>query len=153
MSVDNQGVERVTRQQVHIDASPEAIWSLVGDPNRHPDWWPEMLEVECADLSEGCRYRGVVKGPFKAEEHELTIERLDGCREVSIFCEGTGVTTRFVLADAQGGTFVEGYFSIEPNSVGVKVIAAVTGRRYLRSWLEQSLANLKRAAEQQPAPS
>lgn len=112
-----------------------------------------MLEVECADLSEGCRYRGVVKGPFKAEEHELTIERLDGCREVSIFCEGTGVTTRFVLADAQGGTFVEGYFSIEPNSVGVKVIAAVTGRRYLRSWLEQSLANLKLAAEHQPAPS
>jgi uncharacterized protein YndB with AHSA1/START domain len=153
ISVDNQGVERATRQQVHIDASPEAIWSLVGDPNRHPDWWPEMLEVECADLSEGCRYRGVVKGPFKAEEHELTIERLDGCREVSIFCEGTGVTTRFVLADAQGGTFVEGYFSIEPNSVGVKVIAAVTGRRYLRLWLEQSLANLKRAAEQQPAPS
>jgi uncharacterized protein YndB with AHSA1/START domain len=153
MSVDNQGVERSSRQQVHIDAAPEAIWELVGDPNRHPVWWPEMIEVECADLSEGCRYRGVVKGPFRAEEHELTIDRLDDCREVSIYCDGTGVTTRFVLADAQGGTFVEGYFSIEPNSVGVKVIAAVTGRRYLRSWLEQSLANLKQAAEQQPAPS
>jgi uncharacterized protein YndB with AHSA1/START domain len=153
MSVDNQGVERSSRQQVHIDAAPEAIWELVGDPNRHPVWWPEMLEVECADLSEGCRYRGVVKGPFRAEEHELTIDRLEDCREVSIHCDGTGVTTRFVLADAQGGTFVEGYFSIEPNSVGVKVIAAVTGRRYLRSWLEQSLANLKQAAEQQPAPS
>jgi hypothetical protein len=153
MSVDNQWVERSSRQQVHIDAAPEAIWELVGDPNRHPVWWPEMLEVECADLSQGCRYRGVVKGPFRAEEHELTIERLDDCREVSIFCDGTGVTTRFVLADAQGGTFVEGYFSIEPNSIGTTVFAAVTGRRFLRSWLEQSLANLKLAAEQQPAPS
>ena len=112
-----------------------------------------MIEVECADLSEGCRYRGVVKGPFKAEEHELTIERLDDCREVSIFCDGTGVTTRFVLTDAQGGTFVEGYFSIEPNSIGTTVIAAVAGRRFLRSWLEQSLANLKQSAEQAPTPS
>jgi hypothetical protein len=112
-----------------------------------------MIEVDCADLSEGCRYRGVVKGPFKAEEHELTIESLDDCREVSIFCDGTGVTTRFVLTDAQGGTFVEGYFSIEPNSIGMNVIAAVTGRRFLRSWLEQSLANLKVAAEPTPAAS
>jgi uncharacterized protein YndB with AHSA1/START domain len=146
-------VERSSRQQIHVDASPEAIWELVGDPNRHPEWWPEMLEVECADLDEGCRYRGVVKGPFRAEEHELTVERLEGCEEVSIFCEGTGVTTRFALTEAQGGTFVEGYFSIEPNSIGIKVIAAVTGRRYLRTWLEQSLENLKRAAEQTPAAS
>ena len=138
-------------QQVHIAATPETIWDLVGDPNRHPLWWPEMIEVECADLTEGCRYRGVVKGPFKAEEHELTIDRLDDCREVSIHCDGTGVTTRFVLTDAQGGTFVEGYFSIEPNSLGTTVITAVAGRRFLRSWLEQSLANLRQAAEQTPA--
>ena len=72
---------------------------------------------------------------------------------MSIYCDGTGVTTRFVLTDAQGGTFVEGYFSIEPNSIGTTVIAAVAGRRLLRSWLEQSLANLKQSAEQQPAPS
>ena len=146
-------MERSSTQQVHIDVNPEAIWNLVGDPNRHPVWWPEMIEVECADLSEGCRYRGVVKGPFKAEAHELTIERLNDCREVSIFCDGTGVTTRFVLTDAQGGTFVEGYFSIEANSIGTTVIAAVAGRRFLRSWLEQSLANLRQAAEQAPAPS
>ena len=95
----------------------------------------------------GCRYRGVVKGPFGADEHELLIERLEDCREVSIFCEGTGVTTRFVLTDAQGGTFVEGYFAIEPNSIGITVVAAVAGRRIMRSWLEQSLANLKHGAE------
>jgi hypothetical protein len=146
-------VERSSRQQVHIEAAPEAIWELVGDPNRHPEWWPDVLEVECADLREGCRYRGVTKGPLRIEEHELLLERLDDCNEISIHCEGAGVTTRFKLADAQGGTFVEGYFSIEPNSIGTTVLAAVTGRRYLRSWLEQSLANLKQAAEQQPAPS
>jgi uncharacterized protein YndB with AHSA1/START domain len=144
-------VERSSRQQVHIDATPEAIWDLVGDPNRHPDWWPDVIEVECADLREGCRYRGVVKGPIRVAEHEMLIEKLDGCREVSIQCVGTGVTTRFQLTDAQGGTFVEGYFSIEPNSIGNTVIAAVAGRRIMRSWLEQSLENLKRVAERAPA--
>ena len=46
---------------------------------------------------------------------------------------------------------MEGCFTIEPNSIGMKVIGAVTGRRYLHSWLESSLENLKRAAT--PLPS
>jgi uncharacterized protein YndB with AHSA1/START domain len=140
-------------QQAHIQAAPMTVWELVGDPNHHPAWWPEMLEADCADLEEGCRYRGVVKGPFGADEHEMLIERLDNCEEVSIRCEGTGVTTRFRLTDAQGGTFVEGYFSIEPESLGMKMIGAAIGRRYMRSWLERSLANLKQAAEQAPTPT
>jgi uncharacterized protein YndB with AHSA1/START domain len=138
-------------QQTHIQAPPTTVWELVGDPNRHPSWWPEMLEANCADLEEGCRYRGVVKGAFGADEHEMLIERLDNCEEVSIRCDGTGVTTRFRLTEAQGGTFVEGYFSIEPNSIGWRMIGAVMGRRFMRSWLERSLENLKQAAEQTPA--
>jgi uncharacterized protein YndB with AHSA1/START domain len=145
-------VEHTSIQQAYIDAPPEAIWELVGDPKRHPDWWPDVIEVECADLHEGCRYRGVVKGFFKAEEHDLVIERLDTCQEVCISCSDTGVTTRFVLTGAQGGTFVEGHFSIEPNSLGMKVVGAVSGRRVMRSWLERSLENLKTVAERQPAP-
>jgi polyketide cyclase/dehydrase/lipid transport protein len=144
-------VEHSSTQQAFIDARAETVWELVGDPNRHPDWWPRMLEVECADLHEGCRYRGVVKGFLGAEEHDLVIERLDTCQEVCISCQGTGVTTRFVLTEAQGGTFVEGRFSIEPDSIGARVVSAVSGRRLMRTWLERSLENLKRVAEQIPA--
>ena len=123
----------------------------MGDPNRHPAWWPEMVEVECADLRAGCRYRGVVKGPLGKEEHELVVEALAGCREVSIFCDGTGVRTRFVLTEAQGGTFVEGSFGIEPASIGMRMMSAVVGRRFLRGWLERTLVNLKREAEGAPS--
>jgi uncharacterized protein YndB with AHSA1/START domain len=144
-------MHRSSTQQTFIAAPVEQVWELVGDPNRHVEWWPEMLEVECADLKEGCRYRGLVKGPFGAAPHDLVIDRLEDCREVSIYCDGTGVTTRFVLADAQGGTFVEGCFMIEPNTIGMKVIGAVAGRRIMHSWLESSLENLKSAAE--PLPS
>ena len=110
-------MERGSRQQTYIEASPSAIWELIGDPNRHPDWWPDVLEVECADIRQGCRYRGVVKGFFgAAEEHDLLLERLDDCQEVSIFCDGTGVTSRFAITEAQGGTFVEGHFVIGPTA-------------------------------------
>jgi hypothetical protein len=145
-------VEYSSTQQTFIDAPPEAIWTLVGDPNRHPDWWPGVLEVECADLREGCRYREVVKGFLRPQEHDILIERLDTCQEVWISCQDTGVSTRFVLTGAQGGTFVEGHFAIEPNSLGMKVVGAISGRRFIRSWLEQSLENLKQVAERTPAP-
>ena len=137
---------RSSTQQAFIEAPVEHVWQLVGDPNRHPEWWPEMLEVECANLEEGCRYRGVVKGPLGTAPHDLVVDRLEDCREVSIFCDGTGVTTRFALTEAQGGTFVEGCFKIEPNTMGMKVLGAVAGRRFMRSWLETSLDNLKHAA-------
>lgn len=151
-------MHKFATQQTHIDAPVDTVWDLVGDPNRHPDWWPRMVDVECAALHEGCRYRGVVKGIIGNEEHELLVERLeletlDGCREVSIFCEGTGVTTSFMLTEAQGGTFVEGRFSVDPASLGMRALTAVSGRRFLRGWLERSLANLKTAAERAPSPA
>ena len=151
-------MHKFSTQQVHIDAPVDTVWDLVGNPNRHPDWWPEILDVECAALHEGCRYRGVVKGIIGNEEHELfverlEVERLEGCREVSIFCDGTGVTTRFMLTEAQGGTFVEGRFSVDPATLGMTVLSAVAGRRFLRTWLDRSLANLKKAAERTPSPA
>jgi uncharacterized protein YndB with AHSA1/START domain len=140
--------------QTHIDAPVDSVWTLLGDPNRHPQWWPKMVEVECADLAEGCRYRGVVAGLFgREEEHEMLVERLEDCREVSIYCEATGVYTSFQLVDAGGGTFVQGHFGAQPNTLGMRAFTAVAGRRYMRSWLRESLDALKRAAEGAPAAS
>ena len=144
-------MERSSLLQTHVDAPVEVVWDLLGDPNRHPEWWPAWVEVECADIEQGCRYRAVIKGPMGAEEHEVLLERLDECREISIHCEGTGVYTRFRLTEARGGTFVEGHFGAQPESIGMKVFAAVAGRRYMRSWLQRSLAALKAAAERSGA--
>ena len=101
-SSHNRTVEHSSTQQAHI-RRPRRDVGARRRPQPSPDWWPEMLETDCADLEEGCRYRGVVKGTFGADEHELLIERLENCEEISISCEGTGVTTRFRLAEAQGG--------------------------------------------------
>lgn len=134
-------------QDAQIDAPVETIWELVGDPNRHAEWWPAMLETQCPDLEQGCTYRGVVKNPFgRSEAHEFVVDRLQDCREISIQCPEVGAFTRFTLTESQGGTFVHAEFGAEPRSVGMKVFGAVAGKRYLRRWLAQSLEGLQKAA-------
>ena len=45
------------------------------------------------------------------------IERLEDCEELSIRCLETGTFVRFVLAEAQGGTFIDGEAGMEPPSI------------------------------------
>jgi len=138
---------RECRQQVLIDAPVEVVWGLVGDPNRHAEWWPTVVDSECDQLEQGCRFRGVVLNPRgKQEEHTFTLERLDDCHEVLIRCEQIGTYTRFVLTDARGGTFVDAEFGIDPHNLGMNVVSVVSGRRILRRWLEQSIEALQQAA-------
>lgn len=135
------------RQQALIGAPVEVVWELVSDPNRHPEWWPTVVEVECEGLEEGCQYRGVVKSPFGASvEHEFSVERLDDCREVLIRCIDTGVWNRWLLTEARGGTFVDAEFGAEPRTLGMRIFGAVAGKRYLRRWLQQSIEGLERAS-------
>jgi hypothetical protein len=143
---------RECRQQVLIDAPVTVVWGLVGDPNRHAEWWPTVVDSECEELQEGCRYRGVVKNPRgKEENHVFSVERLDDCHEVLIRCEDIGTYTRFLLTDAQGGTFVDAEFGIQPQTVGMQVVTVVAGRRILRRWLEQSIEGLQQAALKEEA--
>ncbi len=41
------------RKQAVIDAPVEAIWELVGDPRRHPEWWPKIIEIDRPPLRSG----------------------------------------------------------------------------------------------------
>jgi uncharacterized protein YndB with AHSA1/START domain len=141
---------RECRQQALIDAPVEVVWGLLGDPNRHPEWWPTVVDAECERLEQGCRYRAVVKNPRGVEEkHELTVERLANLNEVLIRCHEIGTYTRFVLTEAQGGTFVDAEFGIDPQSFPVHLMSIVAGRRILRRWLEQSIEALELAAVEQ----
>ena len=126
------------------------VWNLVGDPNRHAQWWPTVVDSECDQLEQGCRYRAVVKDPRgKQEQHEFVVERLDDCHEVLIRCMDIGTYTRFLLTGARGGTFVDAEFGIEPQKLGMHVMSVVAGRRVLRRWLEQSIDALEAAATSQ----
>lgn len=134
------------RQQAVIDASPQQIWELVGDPNRHAEWWPRVVDVHCEGLEEGCTYRQVYKSPTGVIETDVSVERLDDCRELRVRCLNTGTYTRWLLTEAQGRTFIDAEFGLDPQTVGTRVFDRVAGKRYFRRWLEESLDALEKVA-------
>jgi uncharacterized protein YndB with AHSA1/START domain len=141
------------RQQALIEAPVETIWELVGDVERHPEWWPHVIEVECEGLDEGCTYRMVSKSPVGTVENQMVVERLDGCRELLIRCLNTGTYCRWLLTEAQGGTFIDAEFGMDPQTVGTKVFDRLAGKRYFRRWLEHSLEALSRVAAEPARPA
>jgi uncharacterized protein YndB with AHSA1/START domain len=132
---------RSTRRQVMLDAPVERVWELIGDVNRHPEWWPRVEEVQYELLESGCTYRQVTKTPGKTIETTISIESLDDCHELRVRCLDTGTYARFLLAEAQDGTFVDAELGIEPQGPA-RLVAGI----YVRRWLEQTLDGLKRAA-------
>jgi uncharacterized protein YndB with AHSA1/START domain len=135
------------RQQTWIDAPIEIVWRLIRDVNRHPDWWPRVVEVECEGLEEGCTYRSVTESPFGYQELSVVVDRLDEMREMRIRCINTGTFVDLAVADARGGTFVDARFGIEPQTARMRMFDVVAGKRFFRRWLEQSLEAMQAVAQ------
>jgi uncharacterized protein YndB with AHSA1/START domain len=140
------------RLQAFIEAPVPAVWELVADVDRHPEWWPRVIEVHCEGLEEGCTYREVVKSPFGSEDDmEMRVDRLAENQELRIRCVNTGTYFKLALTEAQHGTFVDGEAGMEPATLQTRVFDVVAGKRYFRSWMRQTLDALDRAACQGPA--
>ena len=79
-------------------------------------------------------------------ETTLQIERLEDMREIDMRCTNTGTYTRWLLTEAQGNTFVDVEFGMDPIGVRYRIFDATIGKLYFRRWLEQSLTALEEAA-------
>jgi uncharacterized protein YndB with AHSA1/START domain len=137
------------RQQAQVDVPPDALWELIGNVERHPEWWPRVVGVHCEGLEQGCSYRQVFKSPMGVIETDVSVERLDDCHELLLRCLDTGTYTRWLMTESQGGTFIDAEFGVDPETVRVRVFDIVAGRRYFRHWIEQSLDGLRAAAREQ----
>ena len=136
------------RRQAHIDAPIQVVWDLIADIERHEEWWPRVVELECEELGEGCTYRQVIRTPFGNDEMKLRIEALDECEQFRIRCVDTGTFVNFALTEAQDGTFIDGRMGMDPEGLASRVFDAVAGRIYFRNWLAESLDAMGNAAEQ-----
>ena len=138
----------LSRHQGFIDAPIDVVWDLLADVERHPDWWPRVLEVECDGLEVGCTYRQVTQTPFGKDEMNLRIEDRDDPRRLHVRCLNTGTFVRFDLTEAQGGTFADGEMGMDPERLQMKVFDAVVGKRYFASWLGQTMDALDEVAKE-----
>jgi uncharacterized protein YndB with AHSA1/START domain len=141
----------VCRRQALIDASPEAIWSLVGDPQRHPEWWPRVIEVNGQHFEQGSTYAQVTREPRGEIRTTISVEKLDDLKAIHMRCLDTGTFTRWLLTEAQGGTFVDVEFGMDPTGVPSRLIDATIGKIYFGRWLEESMEALEEVATPDPA--
>ena len=65
-------------------------------------------------------------------------------------CRLRGGYAHWLLTSAQGGTFVELEIGMEPRRLGDRLFDMALGRRYFRSWSEESLRALGEAARREP---
>jgi uncharacterized protein YndB with AHSA1/START domain len=141
------------RRQALINASPSRVWELVGDPRRHPEWWPRVVEVRGETFDEGDNYAQVTKDPNGTIETTMKVEQLENLREINMRCTQTGTYSRWLLTEAQGGTFVDVEFGMDPISTRYRIFDVALGKLYFRRWLEQSLTALEEAAAKPDQPS
>jgi ribosome-associated toxin RatA of RatAB toxin-antitoxin module len=138
-----------SRQQALIEAPVETVWELVADVDRHPDWWPRIVEIESQGIEQDRTYRQVTATLTGTVKTDMTIERLEDCREVAMRCLDTGMYSKWLFTDTHHGTFVDAEFGMDPTRFGIRVFDVVMGRRYFRRWLEASLDSLRVAAGEQ----
>ncbi len=141
------------REQAHIDAPLEAVWSLVGTPSRYPEWWPRVIEVHGERFEEGDEYAQVTKDPIggKSETNFLLERRVD-LREIRMRCQLTGMYANWLLTPAQGGTFVEVEMGMQPRRLGDRIFDGALGRTYFRRWATESLDALREALRRAASP-
>ena len=134
-------------EQALIDAPVGSVWDLVGDPGSYPDWLPRVFEIQGQRFDEGAEFIQVSRQPLIGRnEAHLLIDELAELREIRMHCTISGMFVHWQLTEAQGGTFVNAAFGMDPLRRRDRVTDAVMGRRFFRRWLAEAMEALTRAA-------
>jgi uncharacterized protein YndB with AHSA1/START domain len=138
-------------EQAVLDAPVATVWELVSNPRRYPEWFPRVLEIQGERFEEGEDFIQVTRLPLgKRDEIHFLIDDRDELHEIRMHCMISGMFVHWQLTDAQGGTFLDAEFGIDPKRRRDRVSELTWGRRFLRRWLVEAVAGLKRATTAQP---
>jgi uncharacterized protein YndB with AHSA1/START domain len=137
------------RHQALIEAPVEDVWAVVSDPRTHPEWWPDVVDVQLDEpLVEGGEYTRTSKPvPFlDAMESVWVAERLEDLKEARFRCTVSGSWARFTLTPAQGETYVELESGIDPTTLRWRLMNAMSGR-FLKDWIVKVLDALPKEVD------
>ena len=138
------------REDAQLDAPVDAVWALVGNPRRYPEWFPRVLEIEGERYEEGGRFVMVTRHPvIGRDEPHMLIDQMDDLHEIRMHCTISGMFVHWQLTDAQGGTFVHAEFGMEPILTKHRITDPLVGRRFFRKWLLEAVDGLRNASEEE----
>jgi hypothetical protein len=139
----------VYRHQAFVPAPVPRVWELVGHPDRHPEWWPELVEIQGERFGRGCSYCQVTQDERGVNEMTLIVEHVDEFKELAVRCAENGLYMRWLLSDAQGGTLVDAEFGVDPTKASTPSpdFDADRAKTDLERWLRTSLDGLAGAQE------
>lgn len=139
----------------HIEAPPEAVWTLISDIRRGPEWvtvMEELVHLSDEQVKAGTTYREVSKiGPSRSEtEWRITTfdppnVQVHECREPTLKAE----LTMQVEPDGEGTRFIhQTDFRMMPVFRPIGWIAeTLFGKRLMQREMRQTVANVKRMLE------
>jgi hypothetical protein len=130
------------RQQTLIEAPLTAVWQLVGDPRRYPEWAGDVVEVTgLPEVEQGAQFEQTTKTPVGNATTPYLVEALDDLREIRLRCLKSGYYSRWLLTEAGDDTFCEVEVGMDPKTLPYRALNATVGRRWYRStvtdWLER----------------
>jgi uncharacterized protein YndB with AHSA1/START domain len=132
------------RQQAVIDAPLEAVWELVGDPNRYPDWTGSVVEVTgLPRVAPGATFRQVSKTRGGTRPLTFRIDERDELRSIRLRCLDTNTYTQFSLTEARGGTFVDVETGTENPGLVDRALDATKRKWFFRSLVDRMLEGLQ----------
>jgi hypothetical protein len=137
------------RAQALVDSPISTVWGLVGDPSSYPEWLPRVLETEGERFDEGAEFVQVSRQPlFGHTEAHFLVDHMDELRELRMHCTISGMFVHWQLTEAQGATFLNAVFGMEPLRRRDRLIDFTVGRRFFSRWLAEAVEGLKSAATQ-----
>jgi uncharacterized protein YndB with AHSA1/START domain len=136
------------RQQAVIEAAPDAVWELIANPTRFPEWWGDSLEVTGPPTIElGTEFQQTAPAPIGRSTTTTTykVEAFDELHEVRMRCQQSGWYSHWFLTEARGSTFVDVEIGIEPTAIQYRLLFGALGKRHFRGAAEQALDGLRDA--------
>jgi uncharacterized protein YndB with AHSA1/START domain len=137
------------RQQAVLEAPPAAVWELIADPNRFPEWWGAnaLAVTGPATIELGSEFEQTSPAPIGRSTVTTTykVEAFDELQEVRMRCQRSGWYSHWWLTEARGSTFVDVEVGIEPTAIQHRLLSAALGKRPFREAAVEALDGLREA--------
>ena len=139
-----------TRRSRALQAAPEAVWRVAGDPNHLPRWWPRVQRVENVTEGEFTAVYGTskgrpVRGDYRVVEHEPPRRRRWAQRvEGSPFERFVrALETEVEVAPEASGTGAVVTLTVMQKLRGLSRLGGFLARRATRRQLDEALDRLE----------